>query len=142
MSAFNVFALTREAIAPFELDGHRVELVDAGGVFAAVEHIAERPRVSEAALRAQHDVVMRLSAGVDELLPARFGSFMEEGELRQLLALRRKVIEEALDLVRGRVQMTVRPADDPRTLAPSSTSAFCCRSAMARRRSPAVVSIP
>jgi hypothetical protein len=112
MSAFNVFALTRQAVTPFELAGHRVELVDAGGVFAAVERIAERPRVSEAALRAQHDVVMRLSADVDELLPARFGSFVDEDELRQVLALRRKIIDEALDLVRGRVQMTVRLKED------------------------------
>lgn len=119
MSAFNVFALTRQAVAPFELDGHRVELVDAGGgVFAAVERIAERPRVSEAALRAQHDVVMQLAAAVDELLPARFGSFMDEGELRQLLALRRKIIDEALDLVRGRVQMTVRLKEDAAASSP------------------------
>ncbi len=144
MSAFNVFALTREAVAPFELAGHRIELVDAGGVFAAVERIAERPRVSEAALRAQHDVVMRLLADVEELLPARFGSFMDEGELRQVLALRREIIDEALDLVRGRVQMTVRlkedaPASSP---APALTNATSGTAYLESRRAAAAPRLP
>jgi len=45
---------------------------------------------------------------VDDLLPARFGAFVDERELEEILAIRRDVIQEALDLVHGRVQMTIR----------------------------------
>jgi hypothetical protein len=45
---------------------------------------------------------------VDEILPVRFGAVMELDELHRLLSGRRAVLEEALDLARGRVQMTIR----------------------------------
>jgi hypothetical protein len=77
-------------------------------VHAAVERSAERPAVSEGALRIQHEIVIRISASVDDALPVRFGARVEEQELGQLVAMRRDVIQRALDLVRGRVQMTVR----------------------------------
>lgn len=108
MSALYVFALTRDIAAPFEYDGHRIEFITLTGLGAAVERTAERPQVSEAALRTQHEIVMRISTYVDEVLPARFGAFVDDRELEQLLAMRRDVIQQALDLVHGRVQMTIR----------------------------------
>lgn len=108
MSALYVFALTRDGAAPFEHDGHRIEFITLNGLGAAVERTAERPQVSEAALRTQHEIVMRISTYVDEVLPARFGAFVDHRELEQLLAMRRNVIQQALDLVHGRVQMTIR----------------------------------
>jgi hypothetical protein len=108
MSALYVFALTREVAAPFEFDGHRIEFVGFSGLGAAVERVAGRPQVSEAALRTQHEIVMRISTYVDDLLPARFGAFVDDRELGEILAIRREVIQEALDLVHGRVQMTIR----------------------------------
>ena len=108
MSAVWVFALTGHTLAPFSIGGHRIEFVDAAGVHAAVERCLEPPRVSESSLRAQHDIVTRLSELVDDVLPARFGAWVDEGELAELLAIRRDVIGGALDLVRGRVQMTLR----------------------------------
>jgi hypothetical protein len=108
MSALYVFALTDRGAAPFAAHGHRIEFVEFGSVHAAVERSAERPAVSEAALRTQHEIVIRISATVDDVLPVRFGAYVEEAELRQLVAIRRDVIQRALDLVRGRVQMTAR----------------------------------
>lgn len=108
MSALYVFAITRDTLAPFDVDGHVVESVRVGGIAAAVERVDHRPRITEAALRRQHEIVLRIAGSVDEILPARFGAFVDAAELEQLVALRREAIEEALDLVRGRVQMTLR----------------------------------
>lgn len=108
MSTFCVFALTSEAAPPFQHHGHRVEFIDVGGLYAAVEEVAERPSVSEAALRAQHDVVMRIAERVEAVLPARFGAVLDKDELEHLVSLRKSAIREALGLVAGRVQMTLR----------------------------------
>jgi hypothetical protein len=51
---------------------------------------------------------MHISTYVDDLLPARFGAFVDDRDLEEILAIRREVIQEALDLVHGRVQMTIR----------------------------------
>jgi len=108
MSALYVYALAGRSAAPFVAHGHRIEFVEFGDVHAAVERSGERPAVSEAALRIQHEIVIRISASVEDALPVRFGARLEEDELGQLVDMRRDVIQRALDLVRGRVQMTVR----------------------------------
>ena len=108
MSALYVFALTGEVAAPFEFDGHRIEFIGSSGLGAAVERVTARPQVSEATLRTQHEIVMRISTYVDDLLPARFGAFVDDRELEEILAIRREVIAKALVLVHGRVQMTIR----------------------------------
>jgi hypothetical protein len=111
MSTLYVFALTDGKAVPFRAAGHRIEFVKADAVYAAVERLDERPAVSEAALRTQHDIVVRIAAKVDAILPARFGSFVDVQELARIVELRRAAIGDALDLVRGRVQMTVRLFD-------------------------------
>ncbi len=78
MSRLNVFALTEHAAPPFTVDGHRIEFIAVGGLHAAVEHRDARPTISESALRTQHDVVMRLFERVEDLLPVRFGTWMDE----------------------------------------------------------------
>jgi hypothetical protein len=103
-----VFALTREACPPFQSAGHAVEFVRAGDVYAAVERAVRPPSVSEPALRRQHDVIAALTARVDAVLPARFGAFVDGPELEAIVTRRRDVITEALQLVRGRKQMTSR----------------------------------
>src|SRR5881409_2593311 len=108
MSALYVFALTRDVAAPFEFDGHRIEFLGFSGFGAAVERVAGRPQVSEAALRTQHEILMHISTRVDDLLPARFGAFVGDREHGEILVMRREVIQKALDLVHGRVQMTIR----------------------------------
>jgi len=103
-----VFALAAGKAGTFSAAGHRIEFVKADAVYAAVERLETAPAVSEAALRAQHDIVARIAAKVDAILPARFGSLVDTEELERVVALRRQAIRDALDLVRGRAQMTVR----------------------------------
>ena len=111
MSSLYVFALAAGKAGTFSAAGHRIEFVKADAVYAAVERLDERPAVSEAALRTQHDIVARIAAKVDAILPARFGSLVDVEELERVVALRRDAIRDALDLVRGRAQMTVRLFD-------------------------------
>lgn len=108
MSSVYVFGLTARTQPPLMVTGHHIEFIDVAGVQAAIERCPERPSLSEAALTSQHAIVMRLFEQADDLLPVRFGAWVEERELRDLLTTRRRAIERALDLVRGRVQMTVR----------------------------------
>jgi hypothetical protein len=116
MKAVYVFALTGRAIPSFTVDKHRVEFIDLGGVHAAIERLTERPTVSETSLRTQHDIVMRIFDNIADVVPARFGALIEEGELRDILAARRSLIQDALTLVRGRVQMTVRFREAPESM--------------------------
>jgi len=129
MCTLYVFALAAGKAGAFSVAGHRIEFVKADAVYAAVERLDQRPAVSEEALRTQHEIVVRIAAKVDAILPARFGSLVDLEELGRVVALRRDAIREALDLVRGRAQMTVRlfdaeahPAIAPAAHAPTATS--------------------
>ena len=121
-----VFALTSHTTPPFTVKRRRVEFVDLGGFHAAIERRHEPPALSESSLRTQHDIVTRLSDRIDAVVPTRFGALIAEHELRDILAARRQVVEEALALVRGRVQMTVRfreaPESIPRSNPPGSAA--------------------
>jgi hypothetical protein len=79
-----------------------------GGVHALCERRGAAPQPSDAELRAQHALVVDLAARTRAILPVRFGSLMEESALAQLLVAHLDEITAALDLVRDRVQMTVR----------------------------------
>jgi hypothetical protein len=115
MSGLYVFALTDQAAAPFRYDDHRIEFIAVAGIYAAVERVSAPPGVSEAALRAQHDIVLKVFASVDAVLPARFGALVDVEELERLVTMRQSPIRETLTLVSGRAQMTVRVfADGPR----------------------------
>ena len=147
MSALYVFAITREAPSSFEFEGHRVEFMPVNGAVAAIERSASRQTVSEAALRIQHEIVLQIAARVDEILPVRFGASVDERELEQLLTLRQSAIQRALDLVRGRVQMTIRVRDKelaehvgearPSAVPATGTAYLEARRAAAVRPSPA-----
>lgn len=103
-----VFALTSDAIPTFALERRRVEFLDLGGFHAVVERRSKPVALSESSLRTQHDIVTRLFNRIAAVVPARFGALIDERELRDIVEARRQVIEDALTLVRGRVQMTVR----------------------------------
>ena len=108
MKGVYVFALISHTIPSFAFDSHRVEFIDLDGLHAAIERLAVSPAISESSLRTQHDIVCRLCDRIDAVIPARFGAFLDERELHDIVAVRRSVILETLALVRGRVQMTVR----------------------------------
>lgn len=123
MSRVYVFAITGGIVPAFEWQGRRVECVRVGRLTAAIERLDRRPPVAEAALRVQHEIVMRLAGSVDAILPVRFGALVEAAELEQLIAARGEVIARALDVVRGRIQMTVRIRERVDSIAPAASRA-------------------
>lgn len=85
-----------------------VEVMPVAGVFVALERMAEWPRLSEDALRRQHDIVVALHRSTDAILPVRFGALLDVDELTEVMRLRRRILARALARVRGREQMTIR----------------------------------
>lgn len=124
MSTLSVLAITRDTPPAFEFEGHFIEFARAGSVAAAFERMSQRPQISEAALRMQHELVLRIAGQVNEILPVRFGAFLDRVELERILDMRRDAIHQALDTVRGRVQMTIRiRGSSPRAVAPQTLDA-------------------
>jgi hypothetical protein len=110
-----VYALLGEAPSPDAGAGLRAEplrVVRVGDLLVAVGEMTERPSVSEATLRAHDAVVRRLAGAVDAILPVRFGSLLSESSLADLLTARGRELSEALALVAGREQMTLRVLGD------------------------------
>ncbi|HMC36225.1 MAG TPA: GvpL/GvpF family gas vesicle protein, partial [Myxococcales bacterium] len=67
------------------------------------------PELSADALRAHEAAVRRIAESAQACLPARFGSAArDEASLVQAIAGRETELAEALRLVRGREQMTLR----------------------------------
>ena len=108
MTQFYVYGFVDRPLRPFTLDGHRVEVVAAASLLAAVERVTGRPPLTEAFLRTQHQIVERLGDRAGAILPARFGAFVEDDELNQLATLRGEDFTRGLAYVAGRAQMTVR----------------------------------
>jgi Gas vesicle synthesis protein GvpL/GvpF len=108
MSHVYVVALTSHHSPPFSVEGHRIEFIKVDGVFAAIERRSAPPSVSEADLRSQHDLVTAIFNQTDDLLPVRFGAWIDRQELASVVSRQRTAIVDALQLVRGRVQMTIR----------------------------------
>jgi hypothetical protein len=114
MSGLYVYALAGSPSAAFRRAGHAVRFENLDGVYAAVERRTASPALSEPELLVQHEIVAEIARRADAVLPARFGSFMPQDELGRVVNLRRDAIREALDLVRGRAQMTIRILGDAR----------------------------
>ncbi len=107
-----VYALLAEAPrgdAGAGLGAEPLRFVPIGGVLAAVGDMATPPPVSATTLRAHDAVVRRLAAAVDAILPVRFGTLLDgETALADAIAGRVTRLREALALVAGREQMTLR----------------------------------
>jgi len=106
-----VYALLGEAPRPSAgagLSDEPLRVLRVGDLIAAVGDMAEQPAVSEATLRAHDVVVRRLAGAVDAILPVRFGSLLSESSLTDVLTTRARELGEALALVAGREQMTLR----------------------------------
>jgi len=116
MSPVYVYAIADRSprVAGAGLAGEALEVVEGARVAAVVGAIAAAPPVDEAGLRAHDDAVRRVAAQLPALLPARFGSLAADAdELRRALDDGAEAYVEALDLVRGREQMTLRVLDPP-----------------------------
>lgn len=118
MSGLYVFALAGERMPPFETAGYRVECIRVAGVDAVIARLDQPPPVTEGLLRRQHEVVVAAASRVDALLPVRFGAFLDRAELAAVLTRRSGTIAEALALVRGRQQMTLRLLEPPTAASP------------------------
>jgi gas vesicle protein GvpL/GvpF len=103
-----IYALVDRRLRPATIAGHRIEVITVSSLHAAVERIVERPALSETFLRVQYEIVTRLSQRAGAILPARFGAFVDEEELRTLVSLRGDDFRRGLAHVAGRTQMTVR----------------------------------
>jgi hypothetical protein len=91
------------------LAGEPVQVVECGGVAAAVGAMERGPDVGADALRAHDAAVRAIAEGVPALLPARFGTLVAgHAELREALEPRAGALQAALRGVRDREQMTLR----------------------------------
>lgn len=108
MNHVYVVALTSHHAPSLNVQGHRIEFIAVDGVFAAIERRSAAPAISEAELRSQHDVVTAIFNQTDDLLPVRFGAWIDREELAAVVSRQKSAILDALQLVRGRVQMTIR----------------------------------
>ncbi|HKH49165.1 MAG TPA: GvpL/GvpF family gas vesicle protein [Thermoanaerobaculia bacterium] len=106
-----LYALARagdEAPLGEGLAGEPLRRLDAGPVAAILGEIAAPP-VTPEALAAHDAVVRRLADSLPALLPARFGQTVpDEQTLSAWIAARERDVLEALALVEGCVQMTLR----------------------------------
>ena len=109
MSRLYVFALVDQPGRTTTIAGRRIEIVEAGRVFAAVDSVRGlRPELSEAALREQHAIVVALARRFDAVLPARFGAWVDVQSLEHTLTVNHARIRRALAQVRNREQFSVR----------------------------------
>jgi hypothetical protein len=114
MNHVYVLGLTTHSGPPLTIHRHRIEFVEVEGVFAALERRRTAPPLSEVELRSQHQIINSIFSRVDDLLPVRFGAWVDANELRDIIAARKASIVEGLALVRGRAQMTIRFHEPPR----------------------------
>jgi hypothetical protein len=96
------------------LRGEPVRFIPALGLQAAAGEMEEVPPVEPEELRAHEAAVRRIWEAAAGLLPVRFGGALKEaGDLEPLLSPRLEALREALALVRGREQMTLRVFGEP-----------------------------
>ena len=94
--------------------GEPLQILPQGKLAAVTGEIPERPRPNRETLERQDAVVRRLAGLFGAILPARFGeAFADEAALANRLAPREREVSEALSLVRGCVQMTLRVFGEP-----------------------------
>jgi hypothetical protein len=121
-----IYALSSPAIgriAAKGMAGERLRAVPVGSVAAIVGDIPRLPAPTERHLRAYHRIVQKLSERLPALIPARYGTTVQDlHELALILGARQKRLATRLAAVRNRVQMTARvmtdeepqpPRDDP-----------------------------
>jgi hypothetical protein len=122
VSLFNIYALT-DAPPVAELRGalgEPIRALPAGRLFALAGAVDGPPALSPDALRAHEAAVRRLADACAALLPVRFGATVENVDL----ASREAELLEALALVRGREQMTLRVYGKPKQADRSSGTAY------------------
>ncbi len=103
------------------LAGEPLQVLSADGIHAVVGMMAAAPHAGEVAMLRHDAVVDGLARSVDAIVPMRFGaSAPDETSLLAMLSAQATMIAEALALVAGREQMTLRVYDTPSGYAGSS----------------------
>jgi hypothetical protein len=106
---FYVYALTDTGLPEtLRVQSRTLRTLRVGSVLVIGDRRRKRTSPTAEALQHQHAVVAALMDRTDALLPARFGSSLGEASLREAIAKREASLVEALALVRGRRQMTIR----------------------------------
>jgi hypothetical protein len=96
------------------LAGESLKAVRCGSLLVIAGEQASPPAPGAGSLAAHDATVRRLAEQTEALLPVRFGEWMrDEAALAAALAPRERDIAQALALVRGCVQMTLRVFGDP-----------------------------
>ena len=132
MTGLYVYAVVEAdaRVAGAGLDEEPLRLVPCGDLAAVVGEMPDTPAVDARTLRGHDAVVRAVAQHADAILPARFGCFVkDETALRDAVTPRARELTEALRLVRGCEQMTVRvygteaatpAADEPTTAGPAA----------------------
>jgi len=84
--------------------GETVRALPAGPFFALAGEVDQPPELTPASVRAHEAAVRRLAEACAAVLPVRFGSVVDQVDFSG----REAELLEALELVRGREQMTLR----------------------------------
>ena len=119
----NVYALS-DAPPPADVRGalgEPVRAVRTGALFALAGEVEGAPELTAKALRAHDAAVRRLAEACPALLPVRFGSVAADG---LDFSGREAELLEALELVRGREQMTLRVYGEARPPERGSGTAY------------------
>jgi hypothetical protein len=90
------------------LSGEPLTVLEGPGLWAVTGAMKEPPHVAITTLRGHDAVVRALAVRVDALLPARFGSFHARDDLLSSLERHRAELGQALAVVDGCEQMTLR----------------------------------
>ncbi|HET7341327.1 MAG TPA: GvpL/GvpF family gas vesicle protein, partial [Methylomirabilota bacterium] len=91
------------------LCAERLRLVAVGELIAVVGDVPAAPEVSAMTLRTQDAVCRRLAAACEAVLPARFGTLLDDdAALTEALGRRGPALARALGRVAGCEQMTLR----------------------------------
>jgi Gas vesicle synthesis protein GvpL/GvpF len=121
-----VYAITEPGLPRrLRILGHSLHVLPVERVQVVVERRRSPADASPEILQEQHSIVVALAGRSGALLPARFGSLVDEESLRAMVVEHQPGLVEALNLVRGRQQMTVRvfgaPAAPPPEPGPPTT---------------------
>lgn len=106
-----VYALTTVSRGPLRLrglEGEPLRIVTIERLSAVIGELRAAPRATRDHLERYDAVMRRLSERYPSILPARFATCLDRGELVFILRSRQQAFDAALRHVRGRAQMTVR----------------------------------
>jgi hypothetical protein len=140
--ALYVLALTDEPVEPMAVGGRRLHTESIAGVHVVCERRRAAPPASEPELRAQHAIVLEIASYVRAILPVRFGTLVTKAGLGRIVRAHQAEIRAGLDLVRDRVQMTIRvtgrrPAAGPSPLPATGRAYLAAKQRQAFPRLPA-----